>query len=156
VGVPGVRVIRQHIRPVATNTPIVVIAQEWPCWLSVILALQLPVVTVFVQPVSHNVFMSFDVAVPWCGLDEWEDLFSWPSDWDFLTILGSGSVLFVDTILPKLRGHHNGVLLSALDIIAHGCKSWDLHGIVLSRCPWAGGGLVREILLGFLMRERCK
>jgi hypothetical protein len=27
---------------------------------------------------------------------------------------------------------------------------------VLRRCPRAGGGLVREILLGFLMRERCK
>ena len=27
---------------------------------------------------------------------------------------------------------------------------------VLSRCPQAGGSLVREILLGFPMRERCK
>ena len=31
-----------------------------------------------------------------------------------------------------------------------------LSPTVLSRCPRAGGGLVREILLGFLMRERCK
>jgi hypothetical protein len=32
-GVPEVRVIRQWIHPMTATTPIIVIAQGWPCWL---------------------------------------------------------------------------------------------------------------------------
>ncbi len=95
------RIVQQLLCPVVADTPIIVISQDWPCWLSMVLALKLPMVAVFVPPAFREVFHSFGVAVPWRGLEEWGELSAWPSAWDSLTVLSSGSILFVDTILYK-------------------------------------------------------
>ena len=57
-------------------------------------------------------------------------MFNWPSDWDSFTILGSGSVSFIDTILSKLKGQHDGILLYASDILARGQKPQDIMGLL--------------------------
>ena len=108
--------------------PIVVISQGWPCWLSTILSLKLPLQAVFVPPDFREAFVCFGVDVPWRGLDDWEDLSHWPSDWSSHTILGSGAVTFVHTILSKLKVEHDGVLLFATDVIVCGCHPRDIWG----------------------------
>jgi hypothetical protein len=129
-GGPAVRIVRQLLRPVVADTPIIVISQVWLCWLSTVLALKLPMVATFVPPAFREAFHSFGVAVPWQGLEEWGELPAWPSAWDSLTVLSSGSILFVDTILSKLKGKHEGILLFALDIVARGRKVRDLKGLL--------------------------
>ena len=46
---PTVGIVRQMIRPVVGVGRIVIVAQEWPCWLPVVLAWGLPVLCVFIQ-----------------------------------------------------------------------------------------------------------
>jgi hypothetical protein len=94
------------------------------------LALKLPLVSAFVPPCFPNVFQPFDYAILWRDLEEWGELLNWPSDWDSFTILGSGSVSFIDTILSKLKGQHDGILLYASDIVARGQKPQDIMGLL--------------------------
>jgi hypothetical protein len=115
--IPANRIICQHVCPVATANPIVLVSQGWPCWLLTVLALNLPLAAVFVPPSFRQYFSLFDIPVPWLGLDDWTEMSDWPGDWDSYFVLASGSPTFAHNLSTKLKGHHKGILLYAADII---------------------------------------
>ncbi len=69
-------------------------------------------------------------------------------------IQAEGSIGQVNDL--ALSRERTGMAVSTSVISCQSGLPWRGKDDVLSRCPRAGGGLVREILLGFLMRERCK
>jgi hypothetical protein len=107
---------------------VVVVAQGWPCWLSTVLTLNVPLEVVYVSPAFCKHFLLFEVEIPWRGLDDWTDLFTWPAEWESHTILAAGSSTFVHTFLTKLNSHHMGVLLYATDVIFRGQQMCDILG----------------------------
>jgi hypothetical protein len=68
-------IIHQMVRPIVARGEIVVVVQEWPCWLVLAaLALGLPVATVFVQAQFHALFAHLvGDTVVWRTLKEWSD-----------------------------------------------------------------------------------
>jgi hypothetical protein len=126
----GGPIIRQHLQPVATTTPIVLVSQGWPCWLSTVLALHLLLEAVFVPQNFRHFFRSFDVTVPWCGLDDLTKMLDWPGNCDSHTVLASGSPTFANTLSTKLKGHHKGILLYATDFVLWGRRMQDVQGLL--------------------------
>ena len=79
------------IHPVVGVKKIIVVAQEWPCWLPVALAWALPVDSVFSQVHLHGVFRPLvDTETVFRSLEEWSSLTCLPPAWNGCTILASG------------------------------------------------------------------
>jgi hypothetical protein len=85
-------IVSQMIHPVVGTGDIIVVAQEWPCWLPVALAWGLPVTVVFVQARFRLLFAHLmEDTVVWGTLQEWSALMQWPIDWETCMVLGSSN-----------------------------------------------------------------
>jgi hypothetical protein len=99
---------------------IVVVVQEWPCWLPVVLAWGLPVTAVFVQARFRLLFAHLmEDTVVWGTLQERSALMQWPINWETCTVLGFGKSDFLSVVLPKLSTHV-GLLLYSTDMVFTG------------------------------------
>ncbi len=89
------------IHPVMGTDDIVVVVQEWPCWLPVALAWSLQVTAVFVQARFLLLFAHLmEDTVVWGSLPEWSALMQWPIDWETCTVLGSESLISLVQCAP--------------------------------------------------------
>jgi hypothetical protein len=87
--------ICQLILPVVGVKKIVVLAQEWACWLSTVLALSLPLVSAFVQPSFQKVFEApGGLHIERHDLQDWDILKKWPCGWTHHLVLASGTLKF--------------------------------------------------------------
>ena len=108
-------VVRQFIPTYHGAPPIIVIAQHWPCWLSTVIGLQLPLVggyfaarfhTFFQLPRSSlNLMSSWSTVEHFCGIGH---------TYANCTILASGSMNFLATVERGCAGH-TGALVFAVD-----------------------------------------
>jgi hypothetical protein len=138
------------IHPIVGCSSIVVVAQEWPCRLPVVLAWKLPVTAVFAQsrflllfaPLTNN-------SIKWGTLQEWSALTQLPRDWKIPMILGSGKSEFFSVMLVKLSAHV-GLLLylngHRLRLVrglysSCSCKWWlehSLQSVVVAHANFGG------------------
>jgi hypothetical protein len=110
------------IRPVLCPKKIVVIEQEWPCWLTAALALKLPLNEVYMSQEFRDLFdIAGDTRLQ--TLDEMEYV---PSDWDNCTILVSGSHEYLSYILSKLR-KHQGPFIYSTNLVVKGRRRRDVE-----------------------------
>ena len=102
-------IVRQMIHPVICLHKIVVIAQDWPCWLAPALAMNLPLAAVFITKAMQSLFSAREY-IPLASIDT---LWEVPPDWSSYTVLASGThewFSFVSTC--QLR-----------TMVAHGARS---------------------------------
>ena len=108
-------VVRQFI-PIFDSAPsIVVVAQQWPCWLSTVLALRLPVIGGFFASRYHTYFDIPDtlkLTPSWSTVDT---LSSHSLALEHATILASGSLAFLATVEAWLRSY-TGPFIYAVDM----------------------------------------
>lgn len=110
------------IHPIVCPRKIVVIGQEWPCWLTTVLALNLPVLEVYMSQEFSDVFKT-SAYVPLSSLDAMRYA---PHDWADCTVLASGSHEFLSLLLTKLR-YHDGPFIYVTDIVFKGRRSRDVR-----------------------------
>jgi hypothetical protein len=109
------------IHPVICHNKIVVIAQDWPCWLAPALAMKLPLAAVFVTKAMQSLFSAWDY-IPLSRIDA---LWEVPSDWSTYTVLASGTHKRFSFILTKLS-LHVGPLIYATDVVFRGRRPRDV------------------------------
>ena len=88
----GVSVVRCMIRPIVKVSGVVVVAQEWPCWLQVLVDLGVNVDRIYAPVVYENVFRKENLR--WSPIREMEELDVVPSAWSQYTLFASGSIKF--------------------------------------------------------------
>ncbi len=132
---PGI--IHQMIHLIVGCSNIVVIAQEWPCWLPVALAWKLPVTAMFAQSRFLLLFSPLtNDSIRWGTLQEWLALTQSPCDWEISTILGSGKSEFFSVVLVKLS-KHVGSFLHSTDMVFTGHRLRLVSGLYSSwSCKW--------------------
>ena len=109
-------VVRCMFRPIATVSGVVVIAQEWPCWLQVLIDLGVNVNKVYAPVIYEDVFRrEARNILRWSPIREMEELDVVPAAWNQYTLLASGSFGFCREMVDKLR-HHIGPYLYAIDM----------------------------------------
>lgn len=90
-------IMRQFLPLYVTAPTVIVIAQQWPCWLSTVLALEIQVVGAYFSSSLHHHFQ-----VPGsCKLKSWatvEDLKSPSFVLDNVVVLASGSLQFLPVV----------------------------------------------------------
>ena len=109
-----VSVIRQFIPTYPTVLDIVVIAQNWPCWLSSALAVRLPVIGAFFASRLHQCFEvppSLEIMTTWSTLAGLADLRGRPANY---VMLASGSMSFFHTLQRTLT--LEGPLIFSVDM----------------------------------------
>lgn len=107
-------VIRQFIPAYPAVPPIVVIAQQWPCWLGTALALGLPVIGGYFSSRFHRYFRvpdSLKLMPIWSTVEHFREL---PDEYVNCTVLASGSINFVATV-ERMCVAHTGALVFAVD-----------------------------------------
>ena len=97
------------------------IGQEWPCWLTTVLALKLPVLEVYMSPEFGNVF----TGVPYSRLESLDVMKYVPHAWNECTVLASGSHEYLSFLLTKLR-YHEGPFIYSTDIVFKGRRPRDV------------------------------
>ena len=97
------------------------IGQEWPCWLTTVLALKLPVLEVYMSPEFGNVFPG----VPYSRLESLDVMKYVPHAWNECTVLASGSHEYLSFLLTKLR-YHEGPFIYSTDIVFKGRRPRDV------------------------------
>ena len=103
------------IHPVICNHKLVVIAQDWPCWLAPALAMNLPLAAVFISKAMQFLFAAREY-IPLSSLDaRWEV----PPDWSSYTVLASGTHEWFSFISTKLSAHV-GPFIYATDVVFRG------------------------------------
>jgi hypothetical protein len=111
---PG-RVVRLVVPRYEVDHPFVVIAQHWPCWLTSVASLGLPVETVFVQGRYKRLFdepTCVKLISSWSTLDQLLGI----RDCSAFNILGSGSMEFLTEMPePVVHGSHTFVYTIELD-----------------------------------------
>jgi hypothetical protein len=128
-------VVRQFI-PTSYDAPnIIVIAQQWPCWLSTVLTLRLPVVGAYFSSRFHHHFTvpnSLKLMPGWSTVDDFKCI---SEEFSECTILASGSINFLATV-ERVCVLHKGVLAFAVDhyFLRSGLRdttriyrSWSIH-----------------------------
>ena len=121
------------IRPIKRVVGVVVVAQEWPCWLPVLVCLGITVETVFAPRYYDTVFGDEVMHIP-----RWKTIFDfqmdvWPSAWDNYSVFASGSLEFCRVVVSKL-GKHVGPFLYVIDMNFASMRSRTMSG-VLSKFP---------------------
>ena len=94
---------------------IIVVAQEWPCWLAPAMSLKLPVQTTFITKEFQAIFNTTTYAL----LAEFAALWDIPPEWNNYTILALGSNEYLSFVLSKLR-YHQGMFIYATDFVFKG------------------------------------
>ena len=94
--------------------PILVLAQQWPCWLSLVLSLDLPLKGVIAQACFANVFARSSQAKLKSSWSTLEHLTSF-SDYIDCNVLASGSIEFLEE-LPRAVIHQSVVFIYAVEL----------------------------------------
>lgn len=105
--------VRQFIPTYASAPSIIVIAQQWPCWLSTALSLHLPVVGAYFSSLYHQYFIvpdSLNLMTSWSTL---EDLCPLDESLSNCTVLASGSMNFLPKVQHILAAHSGPFIFSA-------------------------------------------
>jgi hypothetical protein len=100
---------------------IIVIVQEWPCWLALTLALNLPLVKAYIPKEFQSVFNT----LAFSPLTDFAALWDAPSEWNSCTVLASGSNKYLSFVLSKLR-NHDGSFIYATDTVFKDWRIWDV------------------------------
>ena len=117
------------IHPVVCSNKVIIVAENWPCWLGCLLAVNTPVQAAFVTKEMVSVFPEYS---HWLSkLSDFEAMSVVPDDWQDYVILGSGSHEFLRLIMPKLR-HHAGPFIFANDMVFTGRRQYDLDRLYRS------------------------
>jgi hypothetical protein len=104
------------IRPIVRVAGVVVIAEEWPCWLPVLLDLGVVVDRVYAPVVYESVFRKGDQhSLRWSPFHEMKELEVVPAAWNQYNLFASGAFKFCREMVDKLR-HHVGPYLYAIDM----------------------------------------
>jgi hypothetical protein len=91
---------------------IVVITQEWSCWLSAIIALKLPSSIAFITKEFQSIFN-----VPhYSQLSAFVDMWEAPEEWNGCMILAFGSHKYLGFVRSKLK-HHEGPFIYSTNIV---------------------------------------
>ena len=107
-------VVRQFIPSYQSAPPIIVIAQQWPCWLSTALALGLPVIGGYFSSRFHEYFKvpdSIKLMARWSTVDMFKHIGEGHNN---CTVLASGSINFLAAV-ERGCGGHAGPLVFAVD-----------------------------------------
>jgi hypothetical protein len=110
--------IHQFIHLVRCPNSIVVIAQEWPCWLSAIIALKLPLMVAFITKEFQSMFNVPQYAPLLMFADMWEA----PEEWNSCTVLASGSNEYLGFVRSKLKHHEGPFIYSTKPIVKNRCR----------------------------------
>ena len=103
------------IHPIICHHNIVVIAQDWPCWLAPALAMSLPITAVYITTAMQSLFATREY-IPLASIDaRWEV----PPDWSSSTVLASGTHEWFNFISTKLSAHI-GPFIYATDVVFRG------------------------------------
>ena len=117
------------IHPVVCSDKVIVVAENWPCWLGCLLAVNTPVQAAFVTMEMASIFPGYS---HWLSkISDFEAMSVVPDEWQDYVILGSGSHEFLRLIMPKLR-HHAGPFIFANDMIFTGRRQYDLDRLYRS------------------------
>jgi hypothetical protein len=114
-------VIRQLIHPIVCPKKIVVIAQEWPCWLSTIIALKFPLSIAFIT----NEFQSILNVPHYSQLLAFEDMWEAPEEWNACTILAPGLHEYLGFVHSKLK-HHECPFIYSTNTVLKDRQRWDI------------------------------
>jgi hypothetical protein len=117
------------IWPIVCSNRIIIIAQEWPCWLAPTLALNLPLVTAFIPKEFQLVFNTS----AYSPLTDFMALWNVPSEWNSCTVLASGSNKYLGFVLSKLRNHISAFMY-AMDTVF---KDWCCRDIMRLLRKWS-------------------
>jgi hypothetical protein len=109
------------IRPIVCTKKIIVITQEWPCWLAPTLALNLPLVKAYIPKEFQSVVNTSAFSL----LMDFAALWDAPSEWNSCTMLASGSNKYLSFVLSKLR-NHDGSFIYATDTVFKDQCCWDV------------------------------
>jgi hypothetical protein len=113
------------IHPVICNHKLVIIVQDWPCWLAPALAMNLPLAAVFISKAMQSLFAAREY-IPLASLDaRWEV----PPDWSSYTVLASGTHEWFSFISAKLSAHV-GTFIYATDVVFRGRRPWDVSRLL--------------------------
>jgi hypothetical protein len=113
--------IRQFIHPVRCQNCIVVIAQEWPCWLSATIALKLPLMVAFITKLFQLMFN-----IPqYAPLSTFADMWEAPKEWNSCTVLALGSKEYLGFVQSKLK-HHEGPFIYSTNPIVKNRRRRDI------------------------------
>jgi hypothetical protein len=109
------------IHPIICHHKIVVIAQDWPCWLAPALAMNLPITAVFITKAIQSLFAAREY-IPLVSIDaRWEV----PPDWSSYTVLASGTHEWFNFVSTKLSAHV-GPFIYATDVVFRGRRPRDV------------------------------
>ena len=110
------------IHPVRCSNKIIVIGQEWPCWLTSVLALKLPLLEAYISQEFRDIFET-PAYVP---LRSFGNIWDVSPDWNSCTVLTSGSHEYLSHVLTKLR-YHEGPFIHATDFVVKGWGRQDVE-----------------------------
>ncbi len=123
------RVVWQMIHPVLCSNKVIVVAEDWPCWLGCLLAVNKPVQAAFV---TKEMAAIFPQQAHWLSrLSDFEAMTDVLDEWQHCVILGAGSHAFQHLITPKLR-RHVGPFIFANNMVFTGRQKYDLDRLYRS------------------------
>ena len=106
-------VVRQFIPTYHSAPAIIVIAQQWPCWLSTALALGLPVIGGYFSSRFHGCFevsASLKLMTSWSTVEHFRGI---DEEHNNCTVLASGSINFVGAVERGCVGHKGPLIFAA-------------------------------------------
>ena len=119
-------IIRHLIARVECTTGVVVVSQDWSCWVSTLLALQIRDVQVFAPVVYQRWFEGAEeLDWRWRSVKEFSES-RWSTVWDNYTVLSSGSMQFLPQVMSKLKTHV-GSFVYATDVVFAGRRVRDIQ-----------------------------
>ena len=108
-------------------------AQDWPCWLSCVLATNTPLRAAYVNTKVQELF---PLSAHWLPLlKEFSALWDVPPEWKDCVILGSGSHKYLSFVLTKLRSHV-GPFLYANNCVFKGRQRRNIDRLYRSWAAW--------------------
>lgn len=111
------------------------VAQEWPCWLPVLVCLGITVEMVFAPRCYDTVFGDEVLHIPrWKTTFDFEDMDVWPSAWEHFSVFASGTPDFCRVVVAKL-GNHVGPYLYVIDMNFASTRSRKLDGVLSKFLP---------------------
>ena len=128
-------VVRQFIPSYQRAPAIIVVAQQWPCWLSTVLALRLPLIGGYFSSRFHKCFMVPDalkLMSSWSTIDHFHGI---SQEYEGCTVLASGSMNFLAAVERGCVGHTGAVVFAVdhffprsgmRDAVRH-FRSWGCH-----------------------------
>ncbi len=123
--------MRGYINPIkgSQDIIIIIIAQDWPCWLSTAALLRLPISGVF-APLRHMIHFEFSSFLPsssvWWYLRLAYNTTEWQHKWAKVMALALGSFPFLQHLMPNLCGHRGIFIFSTKQFLGSASLRFEL------------------------------